>query len=45
MGALLMSIVWLVPYYAASSSPITTTNTIIPAAFAQTTNDCLSLSL
>ena len=33
MGALLMSIVWLVPYYAASS-PITTTNTIIPAAFA-----------
>ncbi len=35
MGALLMSIVWLVPY--AASSPIT----IIPAAFAQITTDCL----
>lgn len=39
LGALLMSIVWLVPY--AASSPITTTNTIIPAAFATITNDCL----
>ena len=35
VGALLMSIVWLVPYVA--SSPIT----IIPAAFATITNDCL----
>jgi hypothetical protein len=35
VGALLMSIVWLVPY--AASSPIT----IIPAAFATITNDCL----
>src|SRR5215211_575184 len=35
MGALLMSIVWLVPYSA--SSPIT----IIPAAFATITNDCI----
>ena len=40
VGALLMSIVQLVPYYAASST-ITTTNTIIPAAFATITNDCL----
>jgi Ca2+-binding RTX toxin-like protein len=39
MGALLMSIVWLVPYYAASS-PITTTNTIIPAAFATAAATC-----
>jgi Ca2+-binding RTX toxin-like protein len=39
LGALLMSIVWLVPY--AASSPLTTTNTIIPAAFATITNDCL----
>ena len=35
VGALLMSIVWLVPN--AASSPIT----IIPAAFATITNDCL----
>lgn len=38
VGALLMSIVWLVPY--AASSPIT----IIPAAFATITNDCLGES-
>jgi hypothetical protein len=39
MGALLTSIVWLVPYPA--SNPIT----IIPAAFATITNDCLRLPL
>ena len=37
MGALLMSIVWLV-LPSTVSIPITTTNTIIPAAFATTTN-------